>query len=66
MAKNNRPRISRELVTEESAGPRTREEDAMSEDLVMRLTVLREIMPRLDAATDRASELVAMVEKMIE
>jgi hypothetical protein len=37
----------------------------MSDDLEMRLTVLREIMPRLKAATDRASELVARVEKIL-
>jgi hypothetical protein len=65
LAKNNRQRISSELVTEESAGPRTRKEDAMSEDLEMRLTELREIMPRLNAATDRASGLVAMVEEIL-
>jgi hypothetical protein len=72
--------MRRMFMTEEPVGLKAREGDAMADNqgglkaredssmidvLKARLSELREITPRLDAATDRASEVVAKVERYL-
>jgi hypothetical protein len=46
-------------------GPVGPEENSMTDELMERMARLREIAPRLNSATDQASKLVAMVEKLL-